>query len=53
MSGSSSAPSWIQTEEDGDLYAQALAQGADSVVLTTKRRVEKFIETKVAATGKQ
>jgi hypothetical protein len=38
--------SWIQSQEDGDAYAEAQALGADHVVLSSKRMVTKFLEKK-------
>ena len=41
--------SWVTTEEDDDLlYAEAHGLGADNFILSCKRRVLKFIETKKA-----
>jgi hypothetical protein len=45
--------SWIISEDDGDLYSSAKALGADDIVLATKRRTQKYLETKQASQGNQ
>ena len=38
---------WFRANDElGDLYAEAKALGADDFILETKRRSDKFIETK-------
>ena len=46
-----SAPSWVESDEDGDLYAEALANGANDVVLSVKKRVETYLRVKKSSTG--
>jgi hypothetical protein len=44
-------PLWIIGDEEEDLYASACARGADAVVLSSKRMVQKFLSEK--AQGKR
>jgi hypothetical protein len=38
--------SWVNTDEDRDLYAEAKGKGADEIVLATERSTIKFLEAK-------
>ncbi len=38
--------SWYDCDEGGELYAKALALGADNVVLANRARAEIFLSTK-------
>jgi hypothetical protein len=49
----SSSSEWFDTSvEDGNLYARALALGANNVVLATKERTLTYLSVKDAASGK-
>ena len=44
--------SWVVDDEDGDLYAEAEANGASVFTLSSKKRSQTFVNVKRASFGK-